>query len=69
MKKNYWKKIKSQDGGFLGNALGSLMKVGLSLMENILTTLAESILIPLQLTAAVSATDSAIQWKIRGSGP
>ena len=31
------KKIKSQDGGFLGNALGSLMKVGLSLMENIPT--------------------------------
>ena len=37
-------------------------------MKNVLKLLAESVLIPLALTAAVSATDLAIQKKIQGSG-
>ena len=38
------------------------------LIEHALKPLAKSILIPLGLTAAVSATDPAIQKKIHGSG-
>ena len=56
------KLIKS--GGFLGKLLsklaGPLMKVALPL--------AKSILAPLGLTAAMSATDGSIQKKIHGSG-
>ena len=37
-------------------------------MKNVLTPLAKSVLIPLGLTAAASATDAAIQKKIYGSG-
>ena len=37
-------------------------------MKNVLTTLAKSVLIPLGLTAAGSATDAAIQRKNFGSG-
>ena len=40
------------------------MRDGLSLMKNVLRTLAESVLIPLGLTAVGSATDAAIQKKI-----
>ena len=36
------------------------MKVGLSLMENVLTPLAKSVLISLGLTAAAQATDAVI---------
>ena len=36
-------------------------------MKNILTSLAKSVLVPLGLTAAASATDAAIQRKIYGS--
>ena len=36
------------------------------LMKNVLTPLANSILIPLGLTAAASAIDAAIQKKING---
>ena len=43
------------------------MTAGLTLMKNVLTTLAKSILIPLGLTAA-SGTDAAIEKKISGSG-
>ena len=57
-------KTISQEGGFLGNALGSLMKAGLQLMKNVLSPLANSLLIPIGLTAAVSATDATIQKKI-----
>ena len=39
-----------------------------ALMKNVLTPLAKSVLIPLGLTAAASATDAAIQKKIYGSG-
>ena len=44
------------------------MKVGLPLMKNVLTSLAKSVLIVLVSTAAASATDTAIQKKICGSG-
>ena len=41
-----------QLGGFLGRLLGPLLKTGLLLMKNALKPLAESVLIPLGLTAA-----------------
>ena len=53
-----------QSGGFLGSLLsklaGSLMKLTVPL--------AKSILVPLETTAAASATDAGIQKKIHGSG-
>ena len=53
-----------QSGGFLGKLLSKLadplMKVAMPLAKNVLA--------PLGLTAAVSAIDSSIQKKIRGSG-
>ena len=53
-----------QSGGILGKLLiklaGPLMKVALPLAENVLT--------PLGLTAAISAIDGSIQKKIHGSG-
>ena len=52
-----------QSGGFLGRLLGPLVKTVLPLMKNILKPLAKSVLIPLGLTAAASATDAAIQRK------
>ena len=54
-------------GGFLGRLLGPLLKTGLPLMAHILKPLAKSILVPLWLTAAASATDAAIQKKLYGS--
>ena len=39
------------------NLLGPLLKTGLSLIENVLESLAKSVLIPLGLTGAASATD------------
>ena len=59
-------KVIIQKEGFLGNVLGPLMKVDGPLMENVLTPLARSVLIPLGLTAAASATDADIQRKIYG---
>ena len=47
-----------QSGGFLG----------LPLIRNVLKPLAKSVLIPLGLTAAASATDAAIHKKMLGSG-
>ena len=52
-----------QSGGFLGRLLGSLLKTGLSLIENVLKPLPKSVLIPLGLTAAASATHAAIPRK------
>ena len=49
-----------QSGGYLSRLLGPLLKTGLSLIENALKPLAKSVLIPLGLTAAVSALDEAI---------
>ena len=40
------------------------MAAGLPLMKNVLASLAKSVLIPLGLTAAASATDAAIQKKV-----
>ena len=57
-----------QSGGFLGKRLGSLLKTGFPLMKNVFKLLSKSVLIPLQLTAAASTTDAAVQKKIFGSG-
>ena len=50
-----------RSGEFLGRVLGLLLK-------NILRPLAKSVLIPLGLTAAASAPDTAIRKKMSGSG-
>ena len=57
-----------QSGGFLGKPLEPLLKTGLSLIGNVLKKLAKSVLIPLGLIAAASATDRAIHKKMFGSG-
>ena len=57
-----------QSGGFLGRLLGPLLKAGLPLLKNIVKPLVQSILIPLGLTAAVSAADAGIHKKILESG-
>ena len=44
-----------QSGGFLGKRLGPLLKTGLPLMKSVIKPLAESVLIPLGLTAAISS--------------
>lgn len=44
------------------------MTTALLLLTNILTPLAKSFLVPLALTAAVTATDAGIPMKIYGSG-
>ena len=59
--------IKS--GGFLGRLLGPLLKAGLTLIKNVIKSLAENVLIPLGLTAAASAADAGIHKKTLGSGP
>ena len=56
-----------QSGGLLGRVLGPLLKTGFSLLGNVLKPLAKSVLIPLGLTAAASATDAPIHKKILGS--
>ena len=57
-----------QSGGFLGRFLLPVLKTGLPFMKNIVKPLAKSILIPLGLTAVVSAADAWIHKKIIGSG-
>ena len=57
-------KNNSQDRALFNHFLGPLMKIGLPLMKNIPTKLAESILLPLGLTTGVSVTDTVIQKKI-----
>ena len=57
-----------QSGGFLGRILGPLLKTGLPLIGNVLKPLAKSVLIPLGLTTAASATDEAVHNKMFGSG-
>ena len=61
------RKVTSQVGGFL-NFFRPLKTAALPLMKSLLTQLARSILIPLRLTAAASATAAAIEKKIYGSG-
>ena len=61
-------KIASQKGEFL-NFLKPSMEAGLPLIKNILTPLGNSVSLPFGLSAAISATDAAIQRKIYdGSG-
>ena len=50
-----------QSGGFLGQLLGILLKTSFYLMINVHKLSAKSVLIPLELTAAASATDALIQ--------
>ena len=57
-----------QSGGFLGKLLGPLLKTGLPLIKSVIKPLAKSVLIPLGLTAAVSAADAGIHKKILRSG-
>ena len=57
-----------QSGGFLGRRLGPLLKTGLPLTGNVLKPLDKSVLIPVGLTAAAAATDSATHKKMFGSG-
>ena len=57
-----------QSGGFLGNLLGPLIEPGLPLIGNVLKPLAKSVLIPLGLTPAPSATDAAVHRKMFVSG-
>ena len=52
-----------QLGGFLGRFLELLLKTRLPLVNNVLKLLAKSVLIPLRLTAAVSAADVEIHKK------
>ena len=52
-----------QSGGYLGKLLGPLLKTGLPLIKNVITSLAKSTLIPLGLTAAASAADAGIHIK------
>ena len=52
-----------QSGGFLGKLLGPLLKTGLPLIKSVIRTLAESVLLPLGLTAAASAADAGIHKK------
>ena len=57
-----------QSGGFLGRLLGPLLRTGLPLMKSVIKPLAESVLLPLGLTAAASAADAVIHKKILGPG-
>ena len=57
-----------QSGGFLGKLLFPFLKSGLPLVKSVITPLAKSVLIPLELTAAASAADAGIHRKILGSG-
>ena len=56
-----------QSRGFLSRLLGPLLKTGLPLIKNVIKALAESVLIPLGLTAAASAADAGIHKKLLGS--
>ena len=58
--------VINQKVGLVGNFLRSWMRVGLPLITNALTPLAKIILILLDLKAAASAANEAIQIKIYG---
>ena len=57
-----------QSGGSLGRLLRPLLRTGLPIMKSVIKPLAKSVLVPLGLTAAVSAADAGIHKKILGSG-
>ena len=59
-------KITSQEGVFL-IFIRPLITAGLPLMKSVLTSLAESVLLPFGLSGTVSATDAVIQKKNYGS--
>ena len=61
------RKVSCQNRGFLSFPT-PLMSVNLLLMKKIFTSLAKSVLVPLELTAAASGTDRAIEKKNFGSG-
>ena len=68
LSKTHLLKIR-ESGGFLGRLLGPLLKTGSLFLGNILKPLAQSVLLPLGLTAAAAAaTDAAIHRKMIGSG-
>ena len=52
-----------QSGGFPGRLLGTLRKTGLPLIKNVIKPLANSVSIPLGLTAAADAADAGIHKK------
>ena len=52
-----------QSGGFLSKLIDPLLKTGLPLIKSVITPLAESVLIPLGLTAAAWAADAGIHKK------
>ena len=55
-----------QPGGFLGRLLGPLLKTALPLIKNVIEPLAKSVLIPIGLTTAASASDAGIHKNILG---
>ena len=57
-----------QSGGYLGRLIGPLLKTVIQPLKSVIQPLAESVLIPLGLTAAASAADAEIHKKILGSG-
>ena len=57
-----------QSGGFLGRLFVPLLRTELPLMKSVIQPLAKSVLVPLGLTAAISATDAGIHKKILESG-
>ena len=57
-----------QSGGFVCSLFGPLVKTGLPLIGNVLKSVTKSVLIPLGLTAVVSATDAVTHKKMFGSG-
>ena len=52
-----------QSVGILDRLLGPLLKTGLPLITNMIKPLVKSVLIPLRLTAEVSAADAGIHKK------
>ena len=61
------RKSTGEEGGIL-HFLRTLIKAGLPLIKIVLSPLAKTILTPLGLTAAASATDAAVHKKMFGSG-
>ena len=56
-----------QSGELLGRFVDPLLNTGLLLMKNVIKPLAESVSIPLRLTAATLTADTGIHNKILGS--
>ena len=57
-----------QSGRFIARLLSTLLKPGLSSIRNVIKSLTKSVLIPLGVTTAVSASDAGILKIILGSG-